>query len=118
MAENKTVVLRHHEQIWSKGDVDAVDEFYAADFVGHHPGAPDWIGRESVKLAVRMMHEAFPDFSETVEDVVAEGDRVVTRFTSAGTQLGELRGIGPTGRRMSMAELAVFRLAGGRIVEK
>jgi steroid delta-isomerase-like uncharacterized protein len=117
-AENTTVVLRHHEQIWSKGDVDAVDEFYAADFVGHHPGSPDWIGRESVKLAVRMMHEAFPDFSESVEDVVAEGDRVATRFTSSGTQLGELRGIGPTGRRMSMAEFAIFRLAGGRIVEK
>jgi len=116
--ENKTVALRHHEQIWSKGDVDAVDAFYAADFVGHHPGAPDWIGRESVKLAVQMMREAFPDFTENVEDVIAEGDRVVTRFTASGTHRGELRGIAPTGHRMSMAEFAVFRLAGGRIVEK
>jgi steroid delta-isomerase-like uncharacterized protein len=116
--ENKAVVLRHHEQIWSKGHVDAVDDCYAADFVGHHPSGPDWIGRESVKLAVRMMHETFPDFAESVEDVIAEGDRVVTRFTSSGTHRGELGGIAPTGRRMSMAEFAVFRLAGGRIVEK
>ena len=75
--------------------------FYASEFVGHHPGAPDWIGLESVKLIVRMTRDAFPDFTETIEDVVAEADRVVTRFTSTETHLGALRGLAPTGRRMS-----------------
>jgi steroid delta-isomerase-like uncharacterized protein len=117
-AESKAVVLRHHEEIWSKGNLDAIDAVYAPEFVGHHPGAPDWIGSESVKLIVRTMRDAFPDFTETIEDVVAEGDRVVTRFTSTGTHLGALRGLAPTGRRMSMAEMAVFRVARGRIVEK
>jgi ketosteroid isomerase-like protein len=87
-AENKAVVLRHHEEIWSKGNLDAIDAVYAPAFVGHHAGAPDWIGPESVKLIVRTMRDAFPDFTETIEDVVAEGDRVVTRFTSTGTHLG------------------------------
>ena len=91
---------------------------YAPEFVGHHPGAPDWIGPESVKVIVRTMRDAFPDFTETIEDVVAEGDRVVTRFTATGTHLGALRGLAPTGRRMSMAEMAVFRVVRGRIVEK
>jgi steroid delta-isomerase-like uncharacterized protein len=117
-AEDKAVVLRHHEEIWSKGNLDAIDAVYAPEFVGHHPGAPDWIGPESVKLIVRTMRNAFPDFTETIEDVVAEGDRVVSRFTSTGTHLGALRGLAPTGRRMSMAEMAVFRIARGRIVEK
>ena len=116
--ENKAVVLRHHEEIWSKGHVDAVDDCFAADFVGHHPSTPDWIGRESVKVAVRIMHKAFPDFTETVEDVIAEGDRVVTRFTSCGTHRGKLGAIAPTRRCISMAEFAIFRLVGGRIVEK
>lgn len=117
-AENTAVVLRHHDEIWTQGRLDVVDELYAPDFIGHHPGAPDWVGPESVKLVVRLTREAFPDFTETVEDVVASGDRVVTRFTSTGTHLGELRGLAPTGRRMAMAEMAIFRVARGRIVEK
>jgi predicted ester cyclase len=64
------------------------------------------------------LRDAFPDFTETIEDVVAEADRVVTRFTSTGTHLGALRGLAPTGRRLWMAEVAIFRVARGRIVEK
>jgi len=60
----------------------------------------------------------FPDFAEHVEDVIVEGDRVVTRFTASGTHLGPYRGLAPTGRSMQMAEMALFRIAGNRIVEK
>jgi ketosteroid isomerase-like protein len=116
--DNTATVLRQHHELWSKGHVGLVDELYTQDFIGHHPGEPDWTGPESVKLSVTTIREAFPDFAETVEDVVAAGDRVVTRFTSSGTHLGELGGIAPTGRRMAMSEMAIFRLAGGRIVEQ
>lgn len=116
--EHKDIVLQHHERIWNHGEVDAVEELYAEDFVGHHPGAPDWVGRESVKLAVRTMRAAFPDLLETVEDIVVDGDRVVSRFRTSGTHLGPLQGLTPTGRRMTIDELAIFRLAGSRIVEK
>jgi steroid delta-isomerase-like uncharacterized protein len=118
MEDARTTVLRHHEVIWSRGNVDAVDQFYATDFVGHHPGSPDWVGREAVKLAVRATHTAFPDFHESVEDVVVEGDRVVTRFIASGTHLGTFAGIEATGRRMAVGEMAIFRVADGRIVEK
>lgn len=117
-SDNKALVLRHHDEIWSKGNLEAVDEIYARDFVGHHPGTPDWIGAHSVKLAVSKIREAFPDFREVVEDVVIEGDKVVTRFTASGTHLGMLRGCSPTGKRMTMAEIGIFRVANGKIVEK
>ncbi len=117
-ANNTVLVRRHHEEIWSKGNVDAVDEMYAPEFVGHHPGAPDWIGPQSVKRIVRLVRDAFPDFRETVEDVFAAGDRVVTRFIASGTHRGAYRGIAPTGRSVAMPEMAIFRVAGGKIVEK
>jgi predicted ester cyclase len=97
---------------------DPIDAVLCAGVRRPSPGAPDWIGLESVKLIVRMMRDAFPDFTETIEDVVAEADHVVTRFTSTGAHLGALRGLAPTGRRIWMAEMAIFRVARGRIVEK
>ena len=114
----KALVLRHHEEVWSRGALSAVDEIYEPDFVGHHPGQLDWTGPEKVKEVVAATRRAFPDFSESVEDVVAEGDRVVTGFTASGTHHGPFRGVAPTGRRISMAEMAIFRVAGDRIVEK
>lgn len=116
--DNKALVVRHHDEIWSKGTLDAVDEIYAPDFIGRHPGTPDWIGSNSVKLAVSRTRQAFPDFREVVEDIVAEGDKVVTRFTASGTHLGALHGLAPTGKQVTIAEMGIFRIANGRIAEK
>jgi steroid delta-isomerase-like uncharacterized protein len=117
-AENRELVLRHHDEIWSKGNLQAVDEIYATGFVGHHPGALDWVGTAGVKLVARSVREAFPDFREVVEDIVADGDKVVTRFTASGTHLGTFRGLAPTGKAFRMAEMGIFRLSNGRIAEK
>lgn len=113
LSDDRALVLRHHGEIWSKGNLDAVDEIYAPDFIGHHPGMPEWIGPESVKLAVKRTREAFPDFQGTAEDVIIEGAKVVTRFTPSGTHLGVLRGLSPTGKRIAMAEVGIFRIANG-----
>jgi predicted ester cyclase len=118
LEQAKALVLRHHDEVWSRGNIDAVDEIFAPDFVGHHPGQPDWVGPDAVKHAVVNARTTFPDFAEHVEDVIVEGDRVVTRFTASGTHLGPYRGLAPTGRSMQMAEMALFRIAGNRIVEK
>jgi predicted ester cyclase len=114
----KALVLRHPEEVWSRGNLAAVDELFAPEFVGHHPGQPDWVGPEGVKEIVTRTRTAFPDFVETVHDIVADGDRVVTRFTAAGTNLGPLGGAAPTGRRISMEEMGIFRVVGNRIAEK
>jgi steroid delta-isomerase-like uncharacterized protein len=118
MRDGRTVVLRHHDEIWSRGNVDAIEELYAPDFVGHHPGAPDWIGRDGVREMVGRVRRAFPDFTESVEDVVVDGDKVVTRFTASGTHLGPLGDTPPTGRSIRVAEMAICRVVGGQIAEK
>lgn len=118
LSQNRELVLRHHDEVWSKGNLDAVDEIYAPEFVGHDPGTPDWVGPAGVKLVVKRVRKAFPDFRETIEDLVAEGDKVVTRFTASGTHLGTLLGLPPTGKRFQMVEIGIFRLLNGQIAEK
>ena len=114
----KALVLRHHEEIWTRGNLDAIDDLYAPDFVGHHPGAADWVGREGVREVVVRVRQAFPDFAESVEDVIVEGDKVVTRITATGTQRGPFMNAPPTGREVRFAEMAIYRLVNGRIAEK
>jgi len=107
--EAKALVLRNHDEVWSQGNIDAVDEIFAPDFVGHHPGQPDWVGPDAVKQAVVNARTAFPDFAEHVEDVIVTGDRVVTRFTASGTHMGPYRGLAPTGRRMQIVDSNVLK---------
>ena len=115
---NTDIVLRHHHELWSGGNIDSIGDYYAPDFVGHHPGAPDWVGPDHVREVMQRTRQAFPDFREVVEDVIAERDMVVTRFIASGTHRGSLQDFAPTGRAMTMAEISIFRLSGGRIVEK
>ena len=77
----KDVVLHQHDAVWCRGDLSVVDELFAEDFVGRHPGAPDWIGRRAVKDVVTAVRTGFPDFKEVVEEVIIAGEKVVTRFT-------------------------------------
>jgi steroid delta-isomerase-like uncharacterized protein len=115
---NVELVLRHHAEIWSKGDLGLVNELFTPTFVAHHPGSPDWVGHEGVKEVVASVRTAFPDFSETVDDVIAAGDKVVTRFRASGTHMGAFRGLAPTGKRFTMAEIGIFRIEDGKIAEK
>lgn len=115
---NTALVLRQHEEIWTRGKLEAIGEIFAANFVGRHPGSPDWVGAEAVRKVVVETRRAFPDFAESVEDIIAENDRIVTRFTATGTHLGPLRGLSPTGKRFRMSEMAAFRIENGRIAEK
>ncbi len=92
---NIEVVHVVHSDIWSKGNVELIDDLYAASFVGHFP-AGTVHGREGVLARVIAHRTAFPDWTEEVEDTIADRDRVVMRFTSRGTNLGEFLGNPPT----------------------
>ena len=118
LLQNKDVVRRVHDRVFSQGDLSAVDELYSADFVCHFLVGPEWRGREGVKEHVTDLRRAFPDWREEVVDIIAEGDRVVTRFRSSGTHRGEFQGIPPTERRVTVPEVAIFRLANGQIAEQ
>jgi steroid delta-isomerase-like uncharacterized protein len=118
LAENKAIVLRSESELWSKGNLAVADELYSPDFVCHFVAGPEWKGVEGIKREVASHRTSFPDWHEEVDDVVAEGDKVVIRFTSTGTQRGEFQGIAPTGRKVRIQEMAIFRLSHGKIVEQ
>ncbi len=113
--ENKALARRSWEMV---DDPDMLDEVYASDVVWHMPDQ-DIQGIEEAKQFVSMFKTAFPDMSATVEDVVAEGDKVVTRVTLRGTHRGEVEEFGPpTGRQVEAQGLTLHRIEGGKIAEE
>lgn len=115
---NKNIVIRLHREIFSEGKVDKVDEFYTADFVCHFLVGPEWEGPSGVRKHVENHRRAFRDWREEVEDIVAEGDRVVTRFINYGTHRDEFMGIPATNRQVVVREVAVYWIANGKIAEQ
>jgi steroid delta-isomerase-like uncharacterized protein len=118
--ENKALVRRYFEEIWGKGNLDAIEELFTTDFVRHGPTATEREvrGLESFKGLVSMYHSALPDLQVPIEDLIAEGDRVVTRWTARGTHQGELMGNAPTGSQASITGILIDRISGGKIEEE
>jgi predicted ester cyclase len=115
---NKAVVRAIAEQVINTGALDRADDYFVADYIEHVPLPPGFpTGLAALKTYWAMMRAAFPDLNLTVEDLLAEGDRVVLRATAQGTHQGELMGLPPTGRTASWSEIHICRLAGGQVVE-
>ena len=117
--ENKANIRHGFEEIWNQGKLDVVDELVTSDYLLHDPSMPeDMRGPEGFKQFVTMYRTAFPDFHVTIEDQIAEGDKVVTRWTCTGTHQGELMGIAPTGvRGTGVSGVTIDRIANGKSVE-
>jgi len=116
--ENKALVRREEEELFSGGNLDAAEEIYAADYVGHDPSNPEDVrGLQAAKQAASDYRQAFPDLQVSVEDLIAEGDRVAARLRFRGTHLGELDGIAPTGRRVDCTGIVISRIEEGKIAE-
>jgi steroid delta-isomerase-like uncharacterized protein len=117
--QNKALVRRYWEEVWNKGNLALLDELIATDFDGHPlPGEPDFgRGPAGQKQLVGMYRTAFPDLRMTIEDLTAEGDRVVVRWTARGTQTGEMMGIPATGKPTTVTGMFLNRLAAGTIAE-
>jgi len=114
--QNKAQVRRVVEEIYNQGNLDVVDEVTVADLV-IHASSQDIRGRDGAKRYVAALRAGFPDLRLTIEDQIAEGDMVVTRWTARGTHTGEFEGIGLTGRAISVAGTDIDRIVGGRTVE-
>ena len=115
--ENKILVHRFNDEYINAGNLAAADELVAIDIVDHTgpPGLKH--GRESHKKVVALFHTAFPDVRWTLEDVIAEGDKVAVRLTMRGTHQGEFFGIPPTGKQVTVSGIHIVRIANGRIAE-
>ena len=116
--ENKKISWRLQEEVFGQGKLELVDELLAPDYVSHAPGDPELSrGPEDIKEIVRSYHSAFPDINFAVEQQVAEGDMVVTRWIARGTHRREFMGVPPSGRRIEVSGMSMDRISGGRIVE-
>ena len=114
--ENKAVVRRYFEGAYHGEDI--VDELIAPDYVGRFPPNPEVRGREAVKQFNRETRTAFPDLQLALDELIAEGDKVVVRWTMRGTHLGEMRGgIAPTGKPFAVTGTTTNRVEGGQIAE-
>jgi steroid delta-isomerase-like uncharacterized protein len=114
---NKATVRRMLEQVFNQRRLDLIDEFFTEDYVGHTVGTPSKSGLKELRENTAMAHNAFPDQKITIEDAIAEGDKVAARWTSRGTHLGELLGIPATGKQFTQGGMAVYRLVNARVAE-
>jgi steroid delta-isomerase-like uncharacterized protein len=116
--ENKDISRRADEELFNRGNLSIADELFASNFVYHDPVShEEWRGPESVKSYATMLRVAFPDLHQTIEEQIAEGDKVAYRWTARGTHQGEFMGIAPTGNRVEMTGISIARLIDGKLEE-
>ena len=118
MTMNQQIVRRFSDDVWGRGDLAAADDLIAIDLVEHNPLPGQGVGREGHKQVVTLFRSAFPDLRVITEDLVGEGDRVALRWRAEGTHRGELMGIAPTGKRVTLTGIEILRIADGKIVER
>jgi len=113
----KALVRRYYEEVYDKGNLAVVDEVVAANFAGrNYPGQPPG-NRDELKQFAAGLRAAFPDIRFMIDDQIAEGDKVVTRWTMRGTHKGPLRSVPATGKPVTMTGIVIHRIVGGKIVE-
>jgi predicted ester cyclase len=116
--QNKEIVLRLHDEVWSKGNLVVADELYAADYVAHWISGADTRGLEAIKKFFIEARGVFSDYTENIEQIVAEGDLVVTRFSDQGTFKGKTIGIPYNDKKVTVQEIAIFRIVNRKVVEQ
>ena len=115
--ENKAIVRRMTEEFYNQGNVESAKRYFADTYVHHDPASPHVRDREGLKAVLRSFLSGCPDLHITIDQLLAEGDTVAKRWTYHATHTGDLAGLPPTGNRITMSGLELFRLAGDKIVE-
>jgi steroid delta-isomerase-like uncharacterized protein len=115
---NKRIARRVFEEVWNEANFATADALVDPDYINHAPGLPGMPpGSEGLKYLVSTFRAAFPDLQMTVEDQIAEGDRVATRWTMRGTHTGAFLGIPPTGKAVASTGINIERIIDGTVVE-
>jgi predicted ester cyclase len=116
--DNKRLVRRALDEIYTNGNLELADELIHPDFVSHEPAHPDLpSGPESVKQTVRSLQSTFGELRFDVQDEIGEGDKVVQRATMSGRQIGPLLGHEPSGKEFAVRHVYIWRIADGKIIE-
>jgi steroid delta-isomerase-like uncharacterized protein len=115
--DNKAVVRRLYEEGNNQRKLDVLGEVMAVDVISHTPFPESKTGLDGFKEVFTEVHTSFPDYQIEVDDQIAEGDKVVTRFTAGGTHEGDFMGVGATGKRIQVRGIDIDRLEDGKIVE-
>ncbi len=118
MNENKQIARRYIEEIWSQGRLELVDELVAPDYRGQTraTGQNPAEGREALKRWVGGLHAAFPGGTRTIEELIAEGDRVVARFSAQGTHTGPWKQFAPAGKTIHYTGVTIAQIESGKII--
>jgi steroid delta-isomerase-like uncharacterized protein len=115
---NKNVVRRFFDQFGNEGNLDIADELFSDDFFDHAAPPGTRLGPEGAKQFLKKVRTSFPDLHITLEDLIAEKDKVVVRITVRGTHEGDLMGVSPTHRQATWKGIDIFRMIEGKIVER
>lgn len=119
-AKNKAVVRRFVEEVWNKGNLNVADEVLAPDYI-EYPSVPDTpakpVGPDGMKKFVMMFRQAFPDMVFSIDQIVAEEDRVAVQILGRGSHQGEMMGLAPTHRRVTVSGVAIHHLLDEKIVK-
>jgi steroid delta-isomerase-like uncharacterized protein len=116
--ENKASIRRYVEEAWNKGNVDIMDELMAAHYSRHMAISAPPLTREGQKQRILGFRRAFPDLCLTIEDMIAEGEKVSFRLTLRGTHQGEFMRVPPTGKQIEVGAVDVARFEDGKVVEQ
>jgi steroid delta-isomerase-like uncharacterized protein len=117
-ADNKALVRRYVEEVLNKKNLALVDELFAPTFVDHDSSMPQAKGPEGVKRLAAMVHAAFPDLNFSIEDLIAEGDKVVYRYTIRGIHQNDFMGIPATGKAVKVTGIHIYRISDGKLQEE
>jgi steroid delta-isomerase-like uncharacterized protein len=116
--QDKTIVRRLFGELWNKGDLSVADQLFSPNYTHHDPSTPDFgRGPESERKRATLYRTAFPDLRLTIEDIIAEGETVMARWSCRGTHKGDLSGIAPTGKEFTISGVSIARLANGKMAE-
>jgi steroid delta-isomerase-like uncharacterized protein len=115
--KNKALISRFWEEVFNKRNLALIDELFAPNWVYHGPAGQEVHGPNGLKQYLAVYFKAFPDLHASIEDLVAEGNKVVSRATCSGTHKGELMGMPATGKTITIMVICISRFEGDKIIE-
>jgi steroid delta-isomerase-like uncharacterized protein len=115
--ELKAAAEQYFQEVWNNGNLSAIDDRFAIDYIGHNVAGLDVQGIEGLKQSVISYRNAFPDITFTIEDQITEGEKVMSRWTARGTNVGQLNCIPGTGKTAVVTGITIHRYSNGKCVE-